>query len=105
MNINAVKFAFLTTLATLGIHQVQAALAESPAKAKTVQVSQPVSLSINKASLAQLEEIPGIGAKKAQAILDYIKEHGPIKDKTQLTQVSGIGDKMAERIAQVVTFN
>lgn len=105
MNINAVKFALLTTLASLGIHQVQAALADTSVTTNTVQAKTPTSLSINKASLAQLEEIPGIGAKKAQAIVDYIKEHGPIKNKAQLTEVSGIGEKMAERIAKVVSFN
>lgn len=103
MNSNALKFALLTTLACLGLHTAQATLNDSNRPAKTV-VAAAANLSINKASLAQLEEIPGIGAKKAQAILDYIKEHGPIKDQKQLTEVSGIGDKMAERIAKFVSF-
>lgn len=104
MNMNAVKFALLTTFACMGLHAAQAALNNTTVPVKTVALA-ATSLSINKASLAQLEEIPGIGAKKAQAILDYIKEHGPIKDQKQLTEVSGIGDKTAERIAKFVSFN
>lgn len=103
MNSNALKFALLTTLSCLGLQTAQATLNNNPTPAKTA-VAAVANLSINKASLAQLEEIPGIGAKKAQAILDYIKEHGPIKDQKQLTEVSGIGDKMAERIAKFVSF-
>ncbi len=102
MNMNALKFALLTTLSCLGLQTAQATL-NNTTPAKTM-VAAAANLSINKATLAQLEEIPGIGAKKAQAILDYIKEHGPIKDQKQLTEVSGIGDKMAERIAKFVSF-
>ncbi len=69
----------------------------------TSQVSSKVS--INKATQQQLEAIPGIGAKKAQAILEYIKAKGPIKTKEQLMEVKGIGEKMATRIAELVSFS
>ncbi len=61
-------------------------------------------LSINKASQEQLEAIPGIGEKKAQAILDYIKNHGPIKNQQQLMEVKGIGAKLAEKINSFVSY-
>ncbi|WP_333798294.1 ComEA family DNA-binding protein [Rheinheimera sp.] len=61
-------------------------------------------LSINQASQEQLEAIPGIGAKKAQAILEYIKKNGPIKNQQQLTEVKGIGAKLAEKISGFVSF-
>lgn len=72
----------------------------TPAAAK----QQGAKLSINKASPEQLTAIPGIGQKKAQAILDYIKANGPIKDPKQLTEVKGIGDKLAAKIAEFVSF-
>ncbi len=68
------------------------------------QGKQSAKLSINKASPEQLTAIPGIGQKKAQAILDYIKANGPIKDPKQLTEVKGIGDKLATKIAEFVSF-
>lgn len=61
-------------------------------------------VSINKASQQQLEAIPGIGEKKALAILDYIKSHGPIKNQQQLMEVKGIGAKLAEKINSFVSY-
>lgn len=61
-------------------------------------------LSINKATQQQLEEIPGIGEKKALAILEYIKSHGPIKNQQQLMEVKGIGAKLAEKINSFVSY-
>lgn len=55
-------------------------------------------ISINRAGLAELQEIPGIGEKKAQAILDYRKTHGSFASIDELTQVKGIGDKMLEKM-------
>jgi|GEM_PF-1312010 len=68
------------------------------------QGKQTTKLSINKASPEQLTAIPGIGQKKAQAILEYIKTNGPIKDPKQLTEVKGIGEKLAAKIAEFVSF-
>lgn len=48
--------------------------------------------------------MPGIGEKKAQAIKDYISANGPIKDQKQLTEVKGIGDKLAAKVAEHVSF-
>lgn len=55
-------------------------------------------ISINRAGLAELQEIPGIGEKKAQAILDYRNAHGPFTSIEALTEVKGIGDKMLEKM-------
>lgn len=55
-------------------------------------------ISINRAGLAELQEIPGIGEKKAQAILDYRNAHGPFTSIEELTEVKGIGDKMLEKM-------
>ncbi len=53
---------------------------------------------LNSAGAAALMELPGIGAKKAQAILDYRAEHGPFRDVTELLEVKGIGAKMLEKM-------
>lgn len=55
-------------------------------------------ISINSAAPAELMEIPGIGEKKARAIIDYRTEHGPFQSVEDLTKVKGIGDKMLEKM-------
>ncbi|MBZ9611704.1 ComEA family DNA-binding protein [Rheinheimera maricola] len=62
-------------------------------------------ININSATLEQLDAIPGLGQKKAQAVLDYIAQNGPISDQSQLTQVKGIGDKLAAKIGPYLSFN
>ncbi len=53
---------------------------------------------INKASVQELEALPGIGAAKAEAIVKYREEHGKFKKKEDLVQVKGIGNKIVEKI-------
>jgi competence protein ComEA len=43
------------------------------------------------------EELNGIGAKKAQAIVDYRTEHGDFATIESLTEVKGIGLKTVEK--------
>lgn len=62
-------------------------------------------VNLNKASVEQLALIPGIGNQKAQAIQSYIAEHGAIRSEQQLTEVRGIGAKLASSVAQYVHFD
>lgn len=55
-------------------------------------------ININKAGLTELQNIPGIGAKKAQAIVDYRNAHGAFTSVDDLTKVKGIGDKMLQKM-------
>lgn len=53
---------------------------------------------INTADAAQLEKVlVGIGASKAQAIVEYRKANGPFKSADELVNVKGIGLKTVER--------
>ena len=61
-------------------------------------------VNINTATLEELQTIKGIGKKKAEAILQYRKEHGPFRRKEDLLQVKGIGKKALEAIESQVTF-
>jgi len=42
-------------------------------------------------------ELDGIGLSKAQAIVDYRKEHGPFKGPEDLARVKGVGAKTIDR--------
>lgn len=60
-------------------------------------------ININSASKETLMSLPGIGEVKANAIIIYRKEHGSFKDKEELKNVSGIGEKTYEKLAQLIT--
>lgn len=60
-------------------------------------------VNINTADLAELMTIPQIGEVLAQRIIDYRTEHGNFKSISELTKVSGIGEKTLEAIKDYVT--
>ena len=66
--------------------------------------SKPGTVNINTATLEELQTLKGIGKKKAEAILQYRKEHGAFRTKEDLLQVKGIGKKALEAIESQVTF-
>lgn len=103
MNLKTMLLSCLSVLFAASLH---AALPQgNPSAAVNANPAAMTKVSINKATQQQLEAIPGIGSKKALAILDYIKAKGPIKSREQLMEVKGIGEKMATRIAELVSFN
>ncbi|WP_340030930.1 helix-hairpin-helix domain-containing protein [Paenibacillus sp. FSL K6-1122] len=59
-------------------------------------------IDVNTAPVSKLIELPGIGEKKAQAIVDYRNAHGPFAKVSDLTKVKGIGMKMMEKMAPYV---
>ena len=57
----------------------------------------------NTASVAELTAISGIGPSKAKAIVDYREAHGPFASVDDLQSVTGIGDKLLDRMRPQVT--
>lgn len=73
----------------------------------TKSVPSPVSVtggkvSINHASVAELETLPGIGTSYAQRIIAYRTEHGPFTSIDQLDAVSGIGPATIAKLRDLV---
>jgi competence protein ComEA len=56
-------------------------------------------ISLNQATLEQLETLPGVGPVTAQKILDYRTAHGPFGSVDDLLDVDGIGQKTLDRLA------
>lgn len=48
-------------------------------------------LRVNEATVAELEQLPGIGPTLAQAIVQYREENGPFQNVAELELVPGIG--------------
>jgi competence protein ComEA len=59
-------------------------------------------VNINKADQATLEALPGIGAVKAAAIIEYRTKHGKFKTKEELIEVKGIGPKIMEKLQKEI---
>ena len=55
------------------------------------------SVDINHANAKELATLKGIGAKKAQVILTYRKEHKCFKNIDELVKVKGISTKTLEK--------
>lgn len=60
-------------------------------------------ININKADVATLATLPGIGPSKAQSILTYREENGQFQTIDDLKNVSGIGDKTLEKLKDAIT--
>ena len=57
---------------------------------------------VNDATSAELETLPGVGPKKAEAILNYIEEHGAFSDENDLLNVPGIGEATLANIRESI---
>ncbi|MFA6518277.1 MAG: ComEA family DNA-binding protein [Candidatus Shapirobacteria bacterium] len=70
----------------------------------TYQVPSSKTISLNTASLAQLDSLPKIGPVIGQRIIDYRTKNGGFKNVEELKLVTGIGDKMFEEIRDLITL-
>lgn len=61
-------------------------------------------LNVNSASAAELEGLPGVGPKLAQAIVEYRAEHGPFVGPAQLAEVRGISERLIGTWGEAITF-
>ena len=84
---------------TVTVSQSAPEVSSAPA-ASNNEESKPESLlegeviDINSAPVEDLQRLPGIGEKRAQAIVAWREEHGPFQSVDELVQVSGIGEKL-----------
>ncbi|MDD3609274.1 MAG: helix-hairpin-helix domain-containing protein [Halothiobacillaceae bacterium] len=60
---------------------------------------------VNTADAVALEQVKGIGPKKAEAIVKYRQEHGPFQSLDDLVKVPGIGDKSLEGLRDQLTVS
>jgi competence protein ComEA len=70
------------------------ATSSKAASTKTADANKPlVSVNLNTATVAELQTLPGIGAKMAARIIEYREARGPFKKIEELMNVQGIGEK------------
>lgn len=67
------------------------------------QVDEIVPLNINTATLEELQQLPGIGPSRAQAIVNYRVEHQGFRYVQELLAVKGIGEKIYAQLKDRVS--
>lgn len=63
-----------------------------------VEVAAPMRIPVNKASLDELQRLPGIGPSKAGGII-RARQRRPFRKVSDLLRVKGIGRKTLKRLA------
>ena len=75
----------------------------SDAKAPAAKATATAPVNLNTATQAQLETLPGVGAKAAQRILEYRQKNGNFKKVEDLMNVKGIGEKAFLKLKPLLT--
>ncbi|MDY2776024.1 MAG: helix-hairpin-helix domain-containing protein [Streptococcus infantarius] len=84
--------------------------ASTPSQAKATPASgvdgdSSAQINLNTATTEELQTISGIGAKRAQDIIDYRDANGGFSSVDDLKNVSGIGEKTLEKLKAEVTVD
>jgi len=61
-------------------------------------------ISLNRATLEQLDALPGIGRTLAEEVLRYRTQKGGFRSLDELKEVPGIGERRFERLAPLLTL-
>lgn len=66
-------------------------------------VADDSTVNLNVASVADLDQLPGVGPVLAQRIIDYRDEHGPYRTADDLEAVQGISARMVDELRALVS--
>lgn len=61
-------------------------------------------ININKATIQELDTLPGIGEATANKIINYRDENGEFKSIDEIKNVNGIGDKKYEELKSLISI-
>jgi competence protein ComEA len=82
---------------------IQASAQGAPSKSESHQARPTALVNLNSATASQLQELPGIGAKTAERIIEYRQKKGPFKKIEELMNVKGIGEKSFLKLRPQIT--
>jgi comEA protein len=97
---NLKKIFTLTVILTMALASAASLLAAEKAAA----AGNGKLININTADAGQLIELPRVGPKLAQRILDYRKSNGSFKRVQDLMKVKGIGEKVFAKLQPLITI-
>jgi competence protein ComEA len=93
----------LVVLAALALPSGAMAAPAQQAPAEASDAARAAAVNLNTATAAQLESLPGVGAKTAQRILEYRQKSGGFKKIEELMNVKGIGEKSFLKLKPHIT--
>jgi competence protein ComEA len=97
-------FMLLTIVAVITTGALPAAAQQqSSMKAAKPAATATAPVNLNTATQAQLESLPGVGAKAAERILEYRQKNGNFKKIADLMNVKGIGEKSLLKLKPLLT--
>ena len=62
-------------------------------------------ININKATIEELDSLPGVGEATANKIVNYRDENGEFKSIEEIKNVNGIGDKKFQDMKDLIIAN
>ena len=84
----------MSVCALAGLLSVQPLVAQTAQTRTGTRAAKPATtVNLNTATSAELETLPGVGAKMAARIIEYRQKKGPFKKIEELMNVQGIGEK------------
>lgn len=81
-----------------------ACMKKTDTKETKEELSKDNKISINTASLDQLQTLPGIGESKAKAIIEYREQNNGFKDIEEIKNISGIGESTFDKFKEYITI-
>ena len=96
----------MMTAALIALTFVTAAAAVSAQESASMPkaaVSGAAPINLNSATSAQLEALPGIGARTAERIIEYRQKNGGFKKIEELMNVRGVGEKSFLKLKPLVS--
>lgn len=95
------KLIFILLLSSVLLtSSVNFAIADTVKSATTQKQMNKINL--NTATLEQLVSLPGVGKKKAAAIIEYRTKNGSFESVDELVNVKGVGKKMLKKLKERV---
>ena len=84
-------------------------VAENPASANDYtdasEQQGSTGVDLNNASESELQQLPGIGPALAERIIERRNLEGPYQSVDELSEVSGISDRMVDELRELVSIN
>ena len=77
---------------------------ETDDTAETQQSAANGPIDLNTATVTELQQLPGIGEELAQRIINYRTEHGKFVSTQQIMDVEGIGEKRFKDMENLITI-
>ena len=97
--LNKLIYPLMFAVSLLAVTTIQPAFSADKVMAPvTATMAKIKKININTATAEQFTEIKGIGAKKAQAIVDYRNKNGKFTSLEQLTNVKGVGEGILKKL-------